>query len=210
MEQDTNITTSASNNSGSSDSNGWKIATAIASIVAVCGIGFGVYSLMQSLQKDNQISDLQAQISNEMQPTDDIVLSDSDNSFELFSDNIDGNISFYAGDYGSVYIDNEHNMKINVGQAKTTLLEEENVALAYYINLASYKQNGEMQQFDGYIPYVYYITDRGVVNRIRVDVDTSASEKIDGCENIVSIISSSDPDRPVTMIDINGDICQDI
>ena len=41
---------------------GLKIATAIACIVAVCGIGFGVYGMLQSLQKDNQISDLQNQI----------------------------------------------------------------------------------------------------------------------------------------------------
>ena len=42
--------------------NGLKIATAIACIVAVCGIGFGVYGMIQSSQKDNQISDLKAQI----------------------------------------------------------------------------------------------------------------------------------------------------
>ena len=42
--------------------NGLKIATAIACIVAVCGIGFGVYGMMQSLQKDSQISDLKVQV----------------------------------------------------------------------------------------------------------------------------------------------------
>ena len=42
--------------------NGLKIATAIACIVAVCGIGFGVYGMMQSSQKDSQISDLKVQI----------------------------------------------------------------------------------------------------------------------------------------------------
>ena len=42
--------------------NGLKIATAIACIVAVCGIGFGVYGMMQSFQKDNQISDLKVQV----------------------------------------------------------------------------------------------------------------------------------------------------
>lgn len=34
--------------------NGLKIATAIACIVAVCGIGFGVYGMMRSSQKDSQ------------------------------------------------------------------------------------------------------------------------------------------------------------
>lgn len=42
--------------------NSLKIATAIACIVAVCGIGFGVYGMIQSFQKDNQISDLKVQI----------------------------------------------------------------------------------------------------------------------------------------------------
>lgn len=42
--------------------NGLKIATAIACIMAVCGIGFGVYGMMQSSQKDSQISDLKVQI----------------------------------------------------------------------------------------------------------------------------------------------------
>ena len=44
--------------------NGLKIATAIACVVAVCGIGFGVYGIMQSMQKDSQISDLKAQTEN--------------------------------------------------------------------------------------------------------------------------------------------------
>jgi len=42
--------------------NGLKIVTAIACIVAVCGIGFGVYGMMQSGQKDDQIADLKVQI----------------------------------------------------------------------------------------------------------------------------------------------------
>ncbi|MBR0430890.1 hypothetical protein IJJ05_01200 [Candidatus Saccharibacteria bacterium] len=42
--------------------NGLKIATAIACIVAVCGIGFGVYGILQNSQKDNQISELNSEI----------------------------------------------------------------------------------------------------------------------------------------------------
>ncbi len=54
--------TPAIDNSKQNGGNRLKIATAIASIVAVCGIGFGVYGVMQSSQKDNQISDLKVQI----------------------------------------------------------------------------------------------------------------------------------------------------
>ena len=44
------------------NSNGLKIATAIACVVAVLGIGFGVYGMMQSLQKDSRITDLKTQV----------------------------------------------------------------------------------------------------------------------------------------------------
>ena len=54
--------TPAVDNSKQNGGNGLKIATAIASIVAVCGIGFGVYGIMQSSQKDSQISTLNSEI----------------------------------------------------------------------------------------------------------------------------------------------------
>lgn len=62
MEQDVNSTTPVINKDKPNDKKGWKIATVIASILAVCGIGFGVYGMVQSIQKDGQISDLKVQI----------------------------------------------------------------------------------------------------------------------------------------------------
>ena len=62
MEQDTTTTMPVMDSGKQKDGKGWKIATAIASIVAVCGIGFGVYGMIQSSQKDSQISDLKVQI----------------------------------------------------------------------------------------------------------------------------------------------------
>lgn len=44
------------------DGKGWKIATTIACIVAVCSIGFGVYGLIQVSNKDNYINSLKTQI----------------------------------------------------------------------------------------------------------------------------------------------------
>ena len=58
MEQDTTAAIPVIDNGKQKDGKGWKIATAIAFVVAVCGIGFGVYGMMQSSQKDSQISDL--------------------------------------------------------------------------------------------------------------------------------------------------------
>ena len=34
-----------------SDGKGWRIATIVASVVAVCGVGFGVYGMMQGTQE---------------------------------------------------------------------------------------------------------------------------------------------------------------
>ena len=62
MEQNAAATMPAMDSGKQNDGKGWKIATAIASVVAVCGIGFGVYGMMQSSQKDNQISDLKVQV----------------------------------------------------------------------------------------------------------------------------------------------------
>ena len=44
------------------NNNGLKIVTALTSVVAICGIGFGVFGMMQSIEKDNQISDLKNQV----------------------------------------------------------------------------------------------------------------------------------------------------
>lgn len=41
----------------------FKITAVIAAVIAICGIGFGIYSVIQSSQKDTQISDLKSQVS---------------------------------------------------------------------------------------------------------------------------------------------------
>ena len=218
MDQNAPIPAPVVESNKQSDGKGWKIATTIVSIVAICGIGFGVYGMLQSSDKDNQISNLKAQINNTAS-TDDTDQPTKNNSFGLFSNNNDGDISFNLNgyqepvgevDYGSVHIDSKHNMKITVGQTKTTLLEEDGVVLAYYVRQASYEQDGEIKRFNGYTPYVYYVKNDGLVYRIRVDLETSVPEKIDNHKDIVSIFSSSNPDSPVTMIDINGKIYQDV
>lgn len=65
---------------------GLKTATAIACIVAVCGIGFGVHGMMQSSQKDSQISDLKIQLDSRV---DDPTIADQN---EEGNDSNDGNM----------------------------------------------------------------------------------------------------------------------
>ena len=49
---------------GTKKGNGMIITTIIASVIAICGMGFGVYGMIQSMNKDNQIKDLKVQIKN--------------------------------------------------------------------------------------------------------------------------------------------------
>lgn len=62
MEQTETATTPIMDGSKQSNGKGLKITAALACIVAACGIGFGVYGMIQSSQKDNQISDLKVQV----------------------------------------------------------------------------------------------------------------------------------------------------
>lgn len=62
MEQSATATIPVMDSGKQKDRKGWKIATVIASVVAVCGIGLGIYGIIQSSQKDSQISDLKVQI----------------------------------------------------------------------------------------------------------------------------------------------------
>lgn len=64
MEPNAPVATPLSDNNKQGNGKGLKIATIVASVVAVCGIGFGIYGMVQSSQKDNQISDLKVQINN--------------------------------------------------------------------------------------------------------------------------------------------------
>lgn len=64
MQQDTTTTATAPvvDNKKPNDVKKWVIIAAVACLVAVCGIGLGIYGMVQSTQKDAQISDLKNKI----------------------------------------------------------------------------------------------------------------------------------------------------
>lgn len=68
MEQDATVTMPITDSGKQKDGKGWKIITAIACIVAVCGIGFGVYGMIDAnsikTAKDIEINNLTDQIDN--------------------------------------------------------------------------------------------------------------------------------------------------
>lgn len=65
--------------------NGLKIFTAIACVVAVCGIGFGVYGMLQISDKDNRISELEAQIKEKSGNNSDDQSGESINTYKQYS-----------------------------------------------------------------------------------------------------------------------------
>ena len=71
-----------------SSGNGLKITAIITSILAICGVGFGVYGMMQGMQKDSQISDLKIQIEGQdgkvtTLETDEIKISDDSQTITI-------------------------------------------------------------------------------------------------------------------------------
>lgn len=55
------------NNSKQTGGVGLKIATATAIIIAICGIGFGIYGILGSEQKSQQIADIETKLANKNQ-----------------------------------------------------------------------------------------------------------------------------------------------
>ena len=62
MEQDATATMPVMGSGKQNNGKGWKIATAIASVVAVCGVGFGVFGIIQNSSSNTEIEGLKNQI----------------------------------------------------------------------------------------------------------------------------------------------------
>lgn len=62
MEQDMTTAAPVVENNKPNNKKGPIIVSLVASILAICGIGFGIYGIFTSSQKDSQISDLKTQV----------------------------------------------------------------------------------------------------------------------------------------------------
>jgi len=207
--------------------NGLKIATAIACIVAVCGIGFGVYGMMQSSQndsqisdRDNQISDLKTQIKNfedriatletGQGETIDTGTSSATISYESFADNL---IKSNSGKILTIYgansserlelaqIDGNNDNHLTISVNDSSVAEDDEV-------LSVYKLNGVG---NGGNTYFYYIKKDGSVFRVQVFPEgVSYGEKTevdDGHKKIVSVMDGSG--FCPRLIDIDGNLYTD-
>ena len=101
MEQDTTAAMPVMDGNKQKNEKGWKIATIVASVVAVCGIGFGVYGV-------SQISDLKAQVDDANKTIDS--LNASLNSIHSGDGNIDNQL-----------VDNSANLDFDFDELLSTL-----------------------------------------------------------------------------------------
>lgn len=206
--------------------NGLKIATAIACVVAVCGIGFGIYGMAQSVQKDNQISDLKVQVKDsdgevttleteKIETSDEngttITIADSmATSYESFANNLiksnSGKVITIYGANSSERLEqaqidgnNDNHLTINVNGA--TVAEDDEV-------LSVYRMNGVG---NGGNTYFYYIKKDGSVFRVQVSPEGVGYGEIeevdDGHKKIVSVMDGSG--FCPRLIDIDGNLYTD-
>lgn len=223
MEQNTPAAMPVMDSGKQSDGKGLKIATVVASVVAVCGIGFGVYGMIQSSQKDSQISDLKVQIKDsggtvttietpeiETNANDGTTVTIADSattSYEKFANNLinsnSGNILTIFGANSSerlelAQIDGNKNNHLTVSVNDNIVVEDDEV-------LSVYKLNGVG---NGGNTYFYWIKKDGSVYRVQVYPEYDPYGKIeevdDGHRKIVSIIDGSG--FCPRLIDIDGNI----
>ena len=220
MEQDTN-TKKLTEDSKQDSGNGLKIVTAIACIVAVCGVGVGVFGMIQSSQKDEQISDLKVQIEDSngkvtTLETGKIETSDGDgttvtiadtavDSYQVFSDNMAKNneTSIFGYYYHYTGSDNvKKTVMARIDNARLTvtdddlsvIAEADGIISAYFVEIGN-----------GGVPYFYFIKKDGNVARMDVSENGKRTiEDLNGYQRIVSIFQGGD--LRVHLVDIDGNI----
>ena len=222
MQQSIDAKTPAVDNQQKSG-NGLKIATAIACVVAVCGIGFGIYGMMQSSQKDGQISDLKVQIKEadgtittietpeiETNTNDGTTVTIADtvvDGYRSFADNLAKNYAVTVFGYYNHWtgsdnvkrtvaarIENSHLTITDIDGGSVVIAEADGIISAYYVEIGN-----------GGVPYMYLIKKDGSVARIDISENgTRTIEDLDGYGKIVSIFGGSD--LRAHLIDINGNV----
>ena len=197
--------------------NGLKIATAIACIVAVCGIGFGIYGVMQVANRDSQISELKTQIKNSedkittLEASQSEIISGDDttvaDSYRIFSDNLANNYAATVFGYYYHYtgsdnvkrtvaarIENSHLTITDIDNESTVIAEADGMISAYFVEVGN-----------GGVPYIYLIKKDGSVARRDISENGARTiENLDGYERIVSIFGGGD--LFAHLIDINGNV----
>ena len=220
MEPNVNIdtpTTPVMDNGKQKSSKALKTVTIIACIVAVCGIGFGIYGIIQSSQKDTQISDLKTEIKEletiekESKPTTTIETEikeiTENNSFPTdvlasikgLGDSTFGFKSINTGN-GTVYayIDSAGNL---------ILEKDKKYTVASNVIFEDFLWEG-----NGGAPSLYFVKEDGsvgVVKNVTYDTTTPVAEEITTSAKALSIKNvTTQGGHKVIIVDLNGNFVE--
>ncbi|MBR3329422.1 hypothetical protein IKG29_02760 [Candidatus Saccharibacteria bacterium] len=194
------------------DGNGLKIATAIACVVAVCGIGLGAYGVIQVSDKDNQISNLKTQIEKleAVEKNEEPIIIDTDTNESdgsgSFSANILTNIK-KLGDttYGFKSINSGNGTVYAYINSNGDLILEKDKKYTVTSNVifADFLWEG-----NGGAPSLYFVKDDGsvgVVKNVTYDTESPAPEEVAIASKAVSVKNiTTQAGHKVVVIDIDG------
>lgn len=192
--------------------NGLKITTAIACVMAVCGIGLGVYGVMQVSDKDSQISNLKTQIEkletvekNEESTITDI---DIDESYvgESFSANVLTNIK-NLGDttYGFKSINSGNGIVYAYINSNGDLILEKDkkYTVASNVIFADFLWEG-----NGGAPSLYFVREDGsvgVIKNVTYDINSPVAEEVSSNQKAVSVKNvTTQGGHKVVIVDVDG------
>ena len=122
--------------------NGLKIVAAVALVAAACGIGLGVYGIMQNSQKDKQISDLKIQIEEQAEKIANLKKPEKTQPEEdPQEDEPQQNKAYRVGDLVKLSDGTSWNVLKNSGidEDEVTLLSVENVDTTHSIKIIEVK-----------------------------------------------------------------------
>ena len=212
MKQDMVAMAPAIDNNKSNDGKGWKIATVAACIMAVCGIGFGVYGMMQVSDKDSQISNLRTQVEeletaeSGKEPTViDIDTDDNDNN-ESFSANVLANInSLGDSTYGFKSIDSGNGtVYAYINSDGDLILEkDQKYTIASNVIFVDFLWEGNVGA-----PSLYFVKDDGSVGTVKnvtYDVESPIVEDVATTSKAVSVKNiTTQGGHKIVIVDTDG------
>lgn len=137
MEQDTAATMPVMDSGKQNNGKGWKIATAVASIVAVCGIGFGVYGFIDSNNKSQEIANLKTQVEEQSN-----IIADYSNQDDNLPDEEESqNKSYQVGDLVSLKNGTSWNVikESDINNDYVILLSVDNINTSHSIKISDIK-----------------------------------------------------------------------
>ena len=205
-------TTPMAKNNKQTGGNGLKITTIVACIAAICGIGFGIYGMMQVPDKNNQISNLKTQIQKfetaekDKEPTIiDIEANESDDD-KSFSANIltniknlgDSTYGFKSSNFGNgtvyAYINSNGDL---------VLEKDQKYIVAPNVIFADFLWEG-----NGGAPSLYFVKDDGsvgVVKNVTHDTESPIVEDISTTSKAVLVRNITTQDgHKIVIIDTDG------